>query len=73
MNQEQVSGKFDQLAGKIKEKWGNLTNDDVALYNGRQEQFYGRLKEKYGLARDEAERQVRDIQDTLSDSANRAA
>ncbi len=70
MNQDQVSGKFDQLKGKIKETWGRLSDDDIALYNGKQDQFFGKLQEKYGLAKEEAENQLKEMEKT---SHNRAA
>jgi uncharacterized protein YjbJ (UPF0337 family) len=64
MNQEEAKGKFDQLKGKIKESWGRLTDDDIALYNGKREQFLGRLREKYGYVQDEAESQLRKFEET---------
>jgi uncharacterized protein YjbJ (UPF0337 family) len=61
INQEQLGGKWDQLKGKIKQQWGQLTDDEVALYNGSQDQFFGRLKEKYGIEKEEAEKRMRDL------------
>jgi uncharacterized protein YjbJ (UPF0337 family) len=46
MNTEQAHGKFEQLKGKIKETWGRLTDDDLALYEGNREKFYGKLEDK---------------------------
>lgn len=63
MNKEQVQGKTEQVTGKLKEKWGKLTGDDIALYNGRRENFLGKLKEHYGLAREDAEKQIKAIED----------
>ncbi|MDD4616984.1 MAG: CsbD family protein [Alphaproteobacteria bacterium] len=64
-NSEQMEGKWDQIKGKIKEKWGELTDDDIALYNGRRDQFFGKLKERYGIDREDAEKRMKDIMDTL--------
>lgn len=58
MNWDTVEGKWDQLTGKAKAKWGKLTDDDVKQVQGRREELVGRIKERYGVARDEAERQV---------------
>jgi uncharacterized protein YjbJ (UPF0337 family) len=63
MNPEQAKGKFDQMRGKMKEAWGRLTDDDIALYEGKREQFYGKLKEKYGLAKEDAEKKLAEMQD----------
>ena len=62
MNTDQITGKFDQIKGKIKEKWGRLTHDDIVLYNGQRDQFFGRLQERYGLAKQKAQKQARRIE-----------
>ncbi len=62
MNNEQISGKFEQLKGQIKKTWGKLTDDEVMLYNGKQEQFFGKLKERYGLAKEAAEAQIKELE-----------
>jgi uncharacterized protein YjbJ (UPF0337 family) len=73
MNKEQADGKFGQLKGKLKESWGKLTDDDVALYNGQREQFFGKLKEHYGLAKEEAEKQLKALEDASNSSSTKAA
>jgi uncharacterized protein YjbJ (UPF0337 family) len=74
MNKEQIDGKNEQLAGKIKETWGKLTDNDIALYNGQREQFLGKLKEHYGLIKEEAEKQIKALEDAAaSGSATKAA
>ena len=64
MNKEQAQGNWNQLKGKIKETWGNLTDDDIALFNGKTEQFYGKLQEKYGVAKEKAEKQIKEFKDS---------
>ena len=49
-------GIWTQAKGRVKERWGELT-DDVDQIQGRAQQLIGRVQERYGLARDEAERQ----------------
>lgn len=73
MNKEQVQGNWSQFKGKVKETWGKLTDDDIALYNGRAEQFYGKLQEKYGLAKEEAEERVREFEKSCDYKYNKAA
>jgi uncharacterized protein YjbJ (UPF0337 family) len=58
MNWDQIKGNWTQFQGRIKEKWGDLTDDDVARIEGNQEQLVGRIQERYGIAKEEAERQV---------------
>ena len=58
MNWDTVQGKWKQSAGKIKEKWGKLTDDDLTTINGKREQLVGLIQERYGIAKEAAEKQV---------------
>ena len=44
----------------MKEQWGKLTDDDLDIIAGRRDQLLGRIQERHGLAKDDADRQVRD-------------
>jgi uncharacterized protein YjbJ (UPF0337 family) len=46
----------------VKEQWGRLTDDDLT---GKQDQVVGRVQERYGIAKDEAERQVKEWADRM--------
>jgi uncharacterized protein YjbJ (UPF0337 family) len=59
MNWDRVEGNWKQFTGKVKEQWGKLTEDDIAVIGGKQEQLIGRIQERYGVAKDEAEKQVK--------------
>lgn len=65
MNQDRIAGQWKQLAGKIKAQWGKLTDDDVALADGNSEYLAGKLQERYGIAKDEAQKQVKEFRDRL--------
>ena len=65
MNRDRVSGNWKQISGKVKERWGKLTDDDVAKINGQRDHMVGRVQERYGIAKDEAERQVKLWEDTF--------
>jgi uncharacterized protein YjbJ (UPF0337 family) len=65
MNSDRIEGQWKQLAGRLKEKWGRLTDDDVQVAHGNSEYLAGRLQERYGIARDEATAQVREFDRTL--------
>lgn len=58
MNWDRVEGKWKQAAGKVKEKWGKLTDDDLQVIGGKRDQLIGKIQERYGTAKDEAARQV---------------
>ena len=58
MDWDRVSGNWKQAKGKIKEKWGRLTDDDLNIINGQREQLEGKLQERYGYAKDQARKDV---------------
>jgi uncharacterized protein YjbJ (UPF0337 family) len=60
MNWDRVEGNWKQFTGKVKEKWGNLTDDDIATIDGRREQLEGKLQERYGYTKDQVKREVDD-------------
>jgi uncharacterized protein YjbJ (UPF0337 family) len=65
MNDDKVKGQWKQLAGKLKAKWGKLTDDDLTIADGTSEYLEGKIQERYGIARDEAKRQVREFNSRL--------
>ena len=73
MNEEQLAGKAIQVKGRIKEAWGRLSDDDIALYDGKREQFLGKLKEKYGIVREEAEDRLKQLEKMSKEHADKAA
>ena len=62
MNKEQAAGNWDIFKGKVKEQWGKLTDDDLTVLEGNRDQLAGSIQKRYGIAKEEAERQVRDFQ-----------
>lgn len=58
MNQDQFAGKWKQMKGKAKARWGKLTNDDLDRIDGKIEQLVGIIQEREGIAKEEAQRQV---------------
>ncbi len=64
MNWDRIEGNWKQFSGKVKEKWGQLTDDDLAQVNGNREQLEGILQKRYGYAKDQAKKEL----DTWSNS-----
>jgi uncharacterized protein YjbJ (UPF0337 family) len=58
MNWDRVEGNWKQLSGKFKEKWGQLTDDDMAQINGKREQLEGKIQERYGHGKDQVKKDV---------------
>ena len=61
MNTDQIVGNWKQLNGKLKQKWGNLTDDDLETIAGRRDELLGKIQQRYGIAREEAEEQVKEF------------
>jgi uncharacterized protein YjbJ (UPF0337 family) len=61
MSWDILEGKWKQYSGKVKEKWGKLTDDDLENVRGKRDQLVGKVQERYGIAKQEAERQVDDF------------
>jgi uncharacterized protein YjbJ (UPF0337 family) len=58
MNTETIKGNWKQLKGKVKERWGKLTDDDLTVIEGKKDQLIGRLQERYGYAREQAQKEA---------------
>ena len=65
MNNDRIEGQWKQLSGKIKEKWGKLTDDDLKQATGNSEYLAGKIQERYGIAKDVAQKQVKEFQHNL--------
>ena len=53
MDDLRFQGKWNQLKGKAKQQWGNLTDDDLQYSEGKEDELYGRMQEKTGKSKDE--------------------
>lgn len=62
MNKDILKGQWTQVKGKVKEKWGDLTDNDLTQIEGHRDQLVGRIQERYGLRQEEAEKQVKDFE-----------
>jgi uncharacterized protein YjbJ (UPF0337 family) len=61
MNSDQLKGQWTQFKGKIKEKWGQLTDDELDEIDGRLEVLEGKLQEKYGYSRERTKSELDDF------------
>jgi uncharacterized protein YjbJ (UPF0337 family) len=60
MDWNQVKGNWNKAKGKVREKWGKLTDDEIEQIAGNRDQLVGHIQKKYGIAKEEAEKQVKD-------------
>jgi uncharacterized protein YjbJ (UPF0337 family) len=62
MNWDIIKGKWKQMTGSVKERWGKLTDNDLTTIGGMRDQLVGKLQERYGYAKDQAEREVAEFE-----------
>jgi len=60
MDWNRVEGSWKQIKGKVKEKWGQLTDDDLDNINGKREQLEGKIQSRYGWEKDRVRKDVDD-------------
>jgi len=58
MNEYRIKGNWNEIRGKVKEKWGDITDDELDKIDGRTDQLVGAVQKNYGRSLDEAEREV---------------
>ena len=68
MNWDRIEGNWKQFKGKARQKWAELTDDDVDKLRGKKDELVGKLQERKGIERDKAEREVNEWADSLNDS-----
>jgi uncharacterized protein YjbJ (UPF0337 family) len=72
INAEQVQGHWDTIRGKLKEKWGQLTDDDLKIVGGNVNQLIGTIEKKTGEARANVERCINEMMNDEGSMLNRA-
>lgn len=60
MNNQTLKGEWNQLKGSVKQKWADLTDDDLTHIEGDRDKLVGRVQERYGHSREDAEHDVDD-------------
>jgi uncharacterized protein YjbJ (UPF0337 family) len=61
MNRDIIEGNWKQVKGRIKARWGKLTDDELDQIEGDYDMLCGRIQKAYGLSRDEAERKLKEL------------
>lgn len=56
MNKDILAGKWTEVRGKLKARWGRLTDDDLTRIEGHAEELAGVLQQRYGLAKEQAQK-----------------
>jgi len=58
MNWDQAAGKWKQMQGEVKKRWGKLTDDDLTMIGGHRDKLLGKIQERYGISKEKAEEEV---------------
>lgn len=67
MNRATAEVKWKALRTRIKETWGDLTDDDLDRFDGQRDKFVGHIQERYGMSREDVERRLQEIDDAEGD------
>lgn len=65
-NSDILEGKWKQIKGRVREKWGDISDDELDQIEGRRDRLEGKLQEKYGYAKDEASKHVDSLMEKIS-------
>ncbi len=55
---DQFEGNWKQVTGKVRQKWGKLTDNDLATIEGKREQLAGAIQKRYGYTKEKAENEL---------------
>lgn len=58
MNKDVIKGKWTEIKGKLKQQWGEFTDDDILQMKGSEEELSGALQKKYGYEKDKASNEI---------------
>lgn len=61
MNTTDLKGKWNEIKGKLKQKFSELTDDDLLYEEGKEDELYGRIQQKIGKTKDEIKKMIADI------------
>lgn len=61
MNDLTIKGNWNELKGKLKQKYSELTDDDLAFTEGKEDELIGRLQKKLGKTKDEIRKELAEL------------
>jgi uncharacterized protein YjbJ (UPF0337 family) len=61
MEKLQIKGAWNELKGKLKQKYGQLTDDDLAFAEGKDDELYGRLQQKLGKTKEQIRKEIEEL------------
>jgi uncharacterized protein YjbJ (UPF0337 family) len=73
VNAQELQGSWNQVKGQVKEKWGNLTDDDLQFQGGNLDQIVGKIQQKTGETREAVEEFLNDLTSRSASALSQAA
>jgi uncharacterized protein YjbJ (UPF0337 family) len=73
MNNDVLRGKWMQLKGEVRSRWGKLTDDDITEIQGEAEKLIGKLQQRYGYKREQAQKELNEFLSTPAGQPRRTA
>jgi uncharacterized protein YjbJ (UPF0337 family) len=61
MDNLKIKGNWNELKGKLKQRYANLTDDDLTYVEGKEDELLGKLQKKLGKSRDEISRELQNL------------
>jgi uncharacterized protein YjbJ (UPF0337 family) len=61
MEKLQIKGAWNEVKGKLKQKYGQLTDDDLAFAEGKEDELYGRLQQRLGKSKEDVRRELEEL------------
>ena len=61
MNTTEIKGNWNELKGKLKQQYADLTDDDLLFEEGKEDELYGRIQQKVGKSKDEVKKMIDDL------------
>ena len=58
MNKLQIKGSWNEMKGKLKQKFGNLTDDDLTFADGKEDELLGRLQKRLGKSKEDIRKMI---------------
>ena len=61
MNKLTIEGNWNEIKGKLKQKYGDLTDNDLTYAKGKEEELFGRLQQRLGKTKEEIKKEIDNI------------
>jgi uncharacterized protein YjbJ (UPF0337 family) len=61
LNEESFKGNWNEIKGKLKQKYAQLTDDDLTYVDGKEDELLGRIQQKIGKSKEEIRKEMNNL------------